>query len=434
MRRRILGGAVVAVCAIGLVSLARRSLEVGGVAHATAMDEPLAKAAQGPFAPPQPPPPPPMPGLDLTKIGLDDKGVSAPMSDHRVARLTIDADLQRHALTVMAAHKLPEAAIVMIDPETGHVLVYASHIEGATATRDLCSEATAPAASVFKIVTGASLVENAGLTPDTKQCFSGGEQKILASDLEDDPVRDRWCSTLSGAMGRSINTVFARLALKHLKPPVLEETARGFGFGEPVPFDVPVQPSVIHLPVDTLGFARTAAGFWNTTLSPLEAAQLSTTVARGGEPVRPMIVSAVTEANGQPVWTAAASPITMKRAITAQTAQAVTTMMEHTVVEGTCYRAFHDGKGTAFLPGIAVAGKTGTLTDDKARRFYTWFTGFAPSKPMPGVKQVAVAVLVVNLPTWQVKANVVAREMLHAYFLQQKVPGMLRPPRIAHKD
>ena len=53
---------------------------------------------------------------------------------------------------------------------------------------------------------------------------------------------------------------------------------------------------------------------------------------------------------------------------------------------------------------------------------------------MPGVKGVAIAVLVVNLPTWQVKANVVAREMLHAYFAEQKVPGLLRPPRIAHKD
>ena len=432
MRRRILGGVVVAACALGLVPLARRSFGTG-VAHATsALDEPLAKVAQGPLLPAIPPPPP-MPGLDLTKIGLDDKGVSAPMEGHKVARLTIDPELQRHALTVMAAHKLPEAAIVMIDPETGHVLVYASHIEGAVA-RDLCAEATAPAASVFKVVTGSALVENAGLSPDTKQCFSGGEQKILASDLEDDPVRDRWCSTLSGAMGRSINTVFARLALKHLKPPVLEDTAHAFGFGEPVPFDVPVQASAVHIPTDTLGFARTAAGFWNTTLSPLQAAQLSATVARGGEPIRPMVVSAVTEANGQPIWTAASSPITLKRAIAPATAQAVTTMMEHTVAEGTSYRAFHDAKGTAFLPGITVAGKTGTLTDDKARRFYTWFTGFAPSKPMPGVKSVAIAVLVVNLPTWQVKANVVAREMLHAYFAEQKVPGLLRPPRIAHKD
>ena len=65
----------------------------------------------------------------------------------------------------------------------------------------------------------------------------------------------------------------------------------------------------------------------------------------------------------------------------------------------------------------------------------TWFTGFAPSRPVPGVKQVAVAVLVVNKPTWTVKANVVARELLRAYFAGQSVPGVSRPAigTVAHK-
>ena len=69
--------------------------------------------------------------------------------------------------------------------------------------------------------------------------------------------------------------------------------------------------------------------------------------------------------------------------------------MEHTVSEGTSFRAFHDARGVAFLPGIAVAAKTGTLTDAAAHRYYTWFTGFAPARPIPGVRQVAVGVLVV---------------------------------------
>jgi cell division protein FtsI/penicillin-binding protein 2 len=427
MRRRLLG-AVVVLAIAALVPLAGRSCRAK-VAHATPIDEPLAKIASASLAPP----PPPMTGLDLTKIGFDDGGASAPMAEKKTARLTIDAYLQRTSLSILAQHKLPEAAIVLLDPETGHVLAYASHVEVGP-TRDLCAEATAPAASVFKIVTGAALVETGVVGPDTRQCYSGGEQKILASDLEDDPVRDRWCATLSGATGRSLNTVFARLALKHLKPPMLEETAKAFGFGEPLPFDVPVQTSQVHIPLDTLGFARTAAGFWNTTLSPLEAAQISATIARGGEAIRPSIVAQVADASGKPLWTATDAPTPLHRAVTPEAAQALTTMMEHTVSEGTSYRAFHDARGTPFLPGISVAGKTGTLTDDKLRRFYTWFTGFAPSRPLPGVKPIAVAVLVVNLPTWQVKANVVAREILHAYFADRKVPSVLRPARIAHRD
>ena len=429
MRRWIFGTTVVVASGLALVPMAQRS-RAHGMGAEGGGEISASHTTSGPMALlPLAPLPPPMTGLDLGRIGADDVGTSAPMSDHRVARLTIDPLLQRTALTLMAAYKLPEAAIVLMDTTTGHVLVYASHVEEGP-PRDLCAEATAPAASVFKIVTGAALVETAGLTPETKQCYNGGEQRILPSDLEDDPQRDRWCVTLGGAMGRSVNTVFARLALKNVKPSVLEVTAKGFGFGDPVPFEVAIQPSTLHLPADPLGYARTAAGFWNSTLSPMQAALLSSAVSRGGEPIHPNIVSAVTDGSGAVLYTAPPA-VALKRAVVPATAQALTTMMERTISDGTCFRAFHDPKGTPFLPGIAVAGKTGTLSDDKARRFYTWFTGFAPSRPMPGVKPVAIAVLVVNQPTWHVKANVLAREILHAYFLEQKVPLVLRPPHVA---
>jgi cell division protein FtsI/penicillin-binding protein 2 len=313
-------------------------------------------------------------------------------------------------------------------------LVYASHIEKGP-PRDLCVEATAPAASVFKVVTASALVEQAGATADQRECYSGGEQRILEKDLVPDPKRDRWCTTLGGAMGRSINTVFARLALRHLKPAGLEEMARTLGFGSTLPFDIAVQPSAERFPEDPLGFARTAAGFWNTTLSPVHAAWLSATMARGGEPVRPVLVSDVAE-DGKVIWTAPTT-LAQKRAIKQTTAEAVTAMMETTVSDGTSYRAFHDPKGAAFLPNIGVAGKTGTLTDSTNGRFYTWFTGFAPSHPSvvasgdtPDSKpprQVAIGVLVVNQATWTIKANVLAREVLRAYFASQKVANVTAP-------
>jgi cell division protein FtsI/penicillin-binding protein 2 len=289
---------------------------------------------------------------------------------------------------------------------------------------------------VFKIITASSLVEHAGATAEQRECYSGGEQRLVEKDLVPDLKRDRWCTTLAGAMGRSINTVFARLALKHLKPAQLEGTAKSLGFGGVLPFDVPVQASAEHFPEDSLGFARTAAGFWNTTLSPLHAAWLSATVARGGEPVRPVIVADVAEESGKVVWTAETG-LAQKRAIKQITADAVTTMMESTVTEGTSYRAFHDPKGAAFLPNVGVAGKTGTLTDPTSQRFYTWFTGFAPSHPIviaegdapasTPPRQVSIGVLVVNSATWTIKANLLAREVLRAYFAQQKVPNVTAP-------
>lgn len=363
-------------------------------------------------------------GLDLAHIALADGSATAP-AEGGTAHLTLDPVLQHEALALMEAHHLPEAAVVLMDTATGKLLVYASHVDKGPA-RDLCTEATAPSASVFKVVTASALVENAHLGPDTKQCYSGGEQRLTAQDLVDDPARDRWCTTLAGAMGRSINTVFARLAKGHLTPPQLESMASRFGYGDPIPFDVPVQPGTLHIPSEPLEFARTAAGFWNTTLSPLQAAEISAIIAREGEPVRPMLTERVTSASGAVVWSASDGR-PLRRALSREVAAQVATMMEHTVSEGTSYRAFHDPKGGTFLPGIAVAGKTGTLTDGEAQRYYTWFTGFAPAHPEPGTRQVAVAALVVNGPSWQVKANVIARDVLRAYFASQSVPGVTRP-------
>jgi len=363
-------------------------------------------------------------GLELLHGRAAEGVVSAPAAAG-TAQLTLDADLQSTSLGLLSAHHLPEAAVVVMDVATGKLLVYASHVEKGT-PRDLCAEATAPSASVFKLVTAAALVEDAHLGPDTKQCYSGGEQRIASLDLVDDAQRDRWCTTLAGALGRSINTVFARLARQHLSPLQLETMAHRFGYGLPLSFDVPVQPSAIHVPSEPLEFARTAAGFWNSTLSPLQAVELSAIVARGGEAIRPSVVDKVVAANGTRVWLAPDAPVT-RRVVGRDTAEQLATMMEHTVGEGTSWRAFHDGRGAAFLPGLTVAGKTGTLTDSETKRYYTWFTGYAPSRPQPGVRQVAVAVLVVNGPAWQVKANVIARDVLRAYFAGHEMTGVTRP-------
>jgi penicillin-binding protein A len=403
---------------------------VDDVALSHAVTSPVTtSSAPAPVPAPAPAPASALAGLDLRRIAIDGDGASVSLGAHRVARLTVDPQLQRTAVALLAAHHLPEASIVMIDPATGTVLAYASHIEGGPA-RDLCAEATAPAASVFKVVTGAALVQDAALAPDTRECYAGGgEQRILPSDLEENEARDKWCVTLAGAMGRSVNTVFARLAQRHLKPKSLEDMAQSFGFNEKVPFDVSVQPSTLKLPPDTLGYARTAAGFWNSTLSPIEAAWMSATVARGGESPRLSIVKDVTD-GGSVVYTAP-PPSTVRHVMSRETAQAVSTMMEQTVSNGTSYRAFHDGSGGSFLPGVVVAGKTGTLADADKQRLYTWFTGFAPSRPLPGVKPIAIGVLVVNNPTWRVKANVIAREMLRAWFASQKVEHVTKPPTAA---
>lgn len=381
-----------------------------------------AEAAKAPSSPDPKPiqPPAPLAGLDLHSIAMDDNGAVATAANGRVARLTVDPRLQLFVTKMLAKHKLPQAAIVMMEPSTGKVLAYASRDQSGS-TKDLVVDAFAPSASVFKIVTGSALVQLGNVSPDFKVCYSGGEQKITAADLKEDPKKDNWCATLAQAMGRSINTVFARLASKKLSGPDLHAIATQLGYGTPIPFDVPVTVSSINLPSDTLGFARTAAGFWNTTLSPLHGALLASTIANGGVMMRPYLVTEVLD--GTNAIYKAAAPSQLRKALEPATAAAVEKMMTETVAQGTSYKAFHDAKGKAFIPGIEIAGKTGTLNNPSPLKLYTWFVGYAPTKN----PKVAIASLVVNDPVWKVKANVLAREALQAYFAQSGAANVAMP-------
>jgi penicillin-binding protein A len=360
-------------------------------------------------------------GLDLLHMETRSDRVIAPLPPGREAELYLDPVLQHSALGQIGKYKLPQAGLVMMDVKSGHLLVYASGVNGAE-PYDVNTRAVPPAASVFKVITGAALVERAGLNADTEQCYHGGKSRISQEELEDNPAKDRWCVTLGQAMGRSINVVFGRLAQKHLSPEDLERMGGAFGFGAPIPFAVKNDPPLIKIPENRTEFARTAAGFWNTTLSPLAAVCLGQTVAARGVSLEPRIVDRVVE-KGRVIWRDDSKPIVLRRAVRTETANELTRMMMETVENGSARSAFKDAKGDSYLPGIGVAGKTGTLSDNEANRHYTWFVGFAPADQ----PEVAVAALVVNNPTWQIKAPMLARNLLRAYFAKAGRRGVSMP-------
>ncbi|MGK3969429.1 penicillin-binding transpeptidase domain-containing protein [Sorangium sp. So ce118] len=413
MRQWIAVGAAVGLVAVTLPMLREHDVQLGGLlAKKTTTGGPTITRTVTP---------PPLTDLDLTRIDDRRSPPTAPAHGDRVAELTLNPLYQRAALGFLRAGQVPEGAVVMTDIRTGKVLVWASYVnEGAL--HDVAAEATAPSASVFKVVTGTALIE-AGLSPNTKQCYSGGEHSIKAADMVDNKRRDKYCATLAQAMGRSINTVFARLAAKNLDHEKLGAVAAKLGWGQDTPFDVKVATSTISLPEDDLGFARTAAGFWNTTLSPFQGANLATTIANGGEMIRLHIVSSVKDELGE-IYQGASERQVLKRVMDESTANAVTAMMEATVDNGTSYRSFHDRNGRAYLPDIRVAGKTGTLTKPTPEGpFYTWFVGFAPSRK----PEVAISVMVANGAKWRVKATNVACDMLRTYFADQGAPGVSDP-------
>lgn len=360
-------------------------------------------------------------GIDLMRLDVRPRRVTVPLRDGKIAELTLDPGLQRVATAELKRYRVPEGGVILMEPATGKIITYATYVNG-TPKFDVNTRAEAPAASIFKIITSAALVEKAGLNGKTEQCYHGGKSRLMADELIDDPRRDKWCATLGMALGRSLNVVFGRLAQKHLTPEDVTAMGGAFGFGAPVPFVVQNDASKIDIPVDPLEFARASAGFWHTTLSPLAGALIAQTVANKGVTLEPRIVQAVFK-DEEKLWEDTRGPTVLRRAIKPETAAELGTMLEETVANGSAYKSFHDSRGKAYLPDIRIAGKTGTLIRQKDARFYTWFVGYAPAdKP-----EVVVSTLVVNTPTWQIKAPELARNTLRAYFAKRGAKGVTAP-------
>lgn len=353
-------------------------------------------------------------GLDPLAHRLEDGVLVADLAEGRRAVLTLDPGLQAHVESEFERFEVPYGSVVAIEPATGRVLAYVSHSSANPEAGDLARDPTPPTASVFKIITAAALVD-AGVSPEERVCYHGGFSRLTESDLVDSD-RDVRCSTLADAVGGSINAIFAKLAVRHLDTPTLERYASAFGFGHALPFDVPTRPSPGEVPdheSDRLEFARTSAGFWHMHMSPLHGALIGATFANDGRMPRASMVDRVLDAEGHVLYRH--EPEIFRAVIPRHTARTVGRMMERTVSDGTARRAFHDPRGNPFLPGIRVAGKTGTLSNHDPYRGYTWWVGFAPADH----PTIAVAALVVNTPRWRINASYAARETLRWYLVER---------------
>jgi peptidoglycan glycosyltransferase len=329
---------------------------------------------------------------------------------HRVL-YTIDPVLQQSALEIFKSHEVPFAAAVVLDVRDNAILAMAGHssMDPQVDPLEILTTAWAPAASIFKLVTASALVGSKRASAKSKECFSGGLHGITDDLLTDNPARDTRCDTLSAAVAHSHNLVIAKLALKHLDAPALLGAAKTFGFERDIPFEFPLERSPARIPAEPRERAKVAAGFWNVDMSPLHGALLASVFARDGVFQAPHVVAQVLAPDGSDGTPPA--PKT-ERAIAREVAKSVGEMMLATTTEGTARASFRDSKGTYYIPGVAVAGKTGSLTGKKAPALnYNWFVGYAPAdRP-----EIAFAVIVANEPKWRIKAHYAARRLVQIY-------------------
>ena len=351
---------------------------------------------------------PPFSDLDLGLAESKEAHWVVPRRDGTRAVLTIDSELQAHVSKIFRRYDVPAGGLVALEPRTGRVLAYVGYESGKGESYRVLTDPAPPAASVFKIITAAALLDN-GVKTSTSVCYGGGMRRLVYADLADNPKRDYRCATLRDAMGFSINAIFAKLADRHLTANRLEQYASAFGFGQRLPFDLPATPSPADVPENRLERARMAAGFWHSHLSPLHGALLAATIANDGHMPYAALVDRIEASQGKALY--AHTPKTFRAVLPRHTARLAGEMMKRTVTHGTARKAFRDQRGRPFLPGIEVAGKTGTLSRDNPFRRYTWWVGYAPVDD----PQIALASLVVNEPLWHIKASYVARETLRHY-------------------
>jgi cell division protein FtsI/penicillin-binding protein 2 len=326
--------------------------------------------------------------------------------------LTIDPVLQASLTRILKDYNVPYGAAVVLEPSTGRVLAMAEHSAAQPEMRGLATRAVYPAASIFKIVTGAALLE-AGVNPEEETCFHGGKRRLTAKHLQDSE-RDGSCYSLSLAMGKSANVVFAKLTNKHLSAEALRRMAARYRFNREIPSPFPTEVSLANIPEDAFELANTGAGFGDVYLSPLHGALVAAVAANGGLWRDPVFFEP------QPGAEATMTPAEPERVMSPEAARTLTEMLETTVTQGTARRTFRE---RGFRVDGAV-GKTGSLADKDPFRDYSWFVGFAP-KDNP---RVAVAAVIVNGPIWHIRGTWLGREALRLGLERVPEPVVLTAP------
>jgi cell division protein FtsI/penicillin-binding protein 2 len=333
------------------------------------------------------------------------------LSDGHRILLTLDPVLQDSALQIFRNREVPYAAAVMLDLRDNAVLVFAGHssMDPEVDPLEVLTTAWAPAASTFKLVTASALIDKGAATRATRVCFSGGLHGITDDALRDVPSRDKQCASLGAAIAHSYNLVLGKLALKHLGEDELRRMAQTLLFEQDIEFEFPIERSPAHIPSAPIERAKVATGFWNVDMSPVHGVLLASVFARGGMYQPPHIIARVMGPDGTDV-----TPPTAKgsRVLGKTVANTVASMMLATTTEGTARASFCDGHGNDYVPGVKVAGKTGSLTGKRPPALnYNWFVGFSPAD----APEIAVAVLLANAPKWRIKAHYAGRRLIQVY-------------------
>jgi peptidoglycan glycosyltransferase len=329
--------------------------------------------------------------------------------------LTIDPAAQEAAYKGLeqAVGTGGEGAVVAIEPKTGKILAmvsYPSYNPNQLATHDFAAAADnykrlseddrEPLlnraiqtrlfpGSTFKMITAAAALDTGLYTEDDMVPSGATYQPNGVGNVIDNEGRyqcDPEKVSFATAMEFSCNTAFARMAVE-LGEDKLRSTAEKLGFNATPPFDDLPATAESVFPTEHLEdtyLAQAGFGQYTVQATPLEMAMVTAAIANNGTLMTPYLVDEVQSADYETLETT--DPEQIRDAISPKAAGEVTDLMVDTVNSGTAT--------PAAIPGVEVAGKTGTAQRGNGLPPYAWFTSFAPAHDA----KVAVAVMIQSAP------------------------------------
>jgi cell division protein FtsI (penicillin-binding protein 3) len=308
-----------------------------------------------------------------------------PPTSGSTIELTIDQNLQHIAERELHAGVVENRAaggtVIIMNPHTGEILAMANEPTfNPNAYRDFGDDDRRNRAvqdlyepgSTFKVVTASAAIEEKLMPLDAIIDVSGGQIRIGNRVVHD--THNYGALSFTDVIVKSSNVGAIKIGMK-LGTARLSDYVARYGFGKPVSPDFPGEsPGIVWSPEKWTesALASVAMGY-QVGVTPLQMVAAVSAVANGGVYVEPRVLRAVYRDNRR----FAVQAKTVRRAISSDTAAAMTGIMEGVVERGTA-RA-------AQIPGYAIAGKTGTAAKLVNGRYSAsdWnasFVGFVPSR------------------------------------------------------
>jgi peptidoglycan glycosyltransferase len=313
---------------------------------------------------------------------------------------TFDTALSERIFDLLDSSHVDLGHVLVMDPSTDQVLVYAS-----TDVSRFPPTGTYPAASLIKVVTAAAALEGDAALARRPCRFDGSPYRLTRRRL--DPPRRGTEVSFRKALATSNNQCFAQLAVHEVGAAGLLDVIRRFGLLE--------SPGLAHAPgvamdpgADPYALGQLGCGLAGCRITPLHAVRLAGAVADGMLD-QPRWVARVVDGAGREL--PLPEPPPARRVLSDSLAARMRDMMVETTERGTARRAFRPG-GRSLIPGVRVAGKTGSLSGHDPDGRYEWFIGVAPAEH----PRIAAAVLVVQGSVWHRSASQVAAQVFRTLF------------------